>query len=73
MPIYQTLDNEFQRIKGLAPANFKQHVDDAEKRLNLLYDALNNGTVVPQAVDQLKQFAAAIGARNFDQASAIYT
>ena len=35
-----------QRVKGRAPAAFKQQVLDTEKRLNILFDQLNEGDVL---------------------------
>jgi hypothetical protein len=40
--MYEILDAEMQRVKAKAPANYKQHVVDTEKRLNILFDHLNN-------------------------------
>ena len=72
-PIFDVLHPEMQRIKGRAPANFKPQVDDTEKRLNLLFDGLNNDAVPQQVVAQLCELASAIHNRNFDQAQSINT
>lgn len=73
MTIYEALNAEMQRIKGLAPAKFKQQVDDAEKRLNILFDALNNSELASATVGLLSQLAQAMQARDFDQAQALHT
>lgn len=62
-----------QRIKAVAPTSYKQHVDDAEKRLNLLFDQLNNGAVQPESLAQLQVLSEAFRTRNFDQAQAVHT
>ena len=62
-----------QRVKGRAPANFKTHVDDAEKRLNLLFDNLNDESLPPACVAKLRDLAAAVQTRNFDEAQAVQT
>jgi len=72
MPIYQVLNTEMQRVKSAAPATYKTHVDDAEKRLNLLFDQLNGRTISPEGLAALRQLADAMSARNYDQAQAIH-
>lgn len=72
-PIYDIMQPEMQRIKGRAPANFKPQVDDTEKRLNLLFDGLNNEAIPAHAIVQLKELANSMQARNFEQAQGIHT
>ena len=72
-PIYNILHPEMQRIKGRAPANFKPQVEDTEKRLNLLFDGLNNETIPGGAVAQLKEIANCMQARDFEKAQSILT
>lgn len=71
-PIYDVLNAEMQRVKAVAPATYKNHVDDAEKRLNILFDQLNNGVIGGQALSQFQALAEAFRSRNFDQAQAIH-
>jgi len=74
MPVFEILNTEMQRIKSRAPAAFKQTVADAEKRLGILFDHLNNGDMVsPSTVDELKQVAQQIQAREHDQAAQAIT
>lgn len=55
-PIYEGLNNELQRIKsGSPPAHLKRIVDDTERRLNILFDDLNNDTVAPGTVEKLSE------------------
>lgn len=62
-----------QRVKSRAPANFKSHVIDAEKRLNILFDHLNNEDLLkPDTVDSMSELARALQSRNYDEAHAIH-
>lgn len=72
MPIYDILNTEMQRIRGLAPANYKAQVDAADKRLNLLFDALNSDDINAEHLVSLKNFASAMKKRDFDQAQSIH-
>lgn len=67
---YEQLNTEMQRIRRLAPAQYKAQVDDTEKRLNLLFDALNNDDVKAEHAALLRTVAGAIQARSFEQAQA---
>jgi protein transport protein SEC31 len=58
-----------QRVSARAPASFLPQVKDTEKRLNLLFDHLNNGELVrPDTVATLTQLAEALEARNYEAA-----
>ena len=62
-----------QRVKGKAPASFKAQVTDTEKRLNILFDLLNNEDLLkPNTVQDMVELAQALRARDFDQAQAIH-
>ena len=72
-PIFEILSAEYQRVKAKAPSGFKAHVIDAEKRLNLLYDHLNNEDLLtPDTVKSMAELAEAIQSKNYDQAQAIH-
>lgn len=59
-------------VKARAPSSFKAHVDDAEKRLNILFDHLNNEDLIkPDTVAQLVELSQAMEGRDFDRASEI--
>ncbi|KAJ4325029.1 protein transport protein S31 [Neodidymelliopsis sp. IMI 364377] len=72
-PIYEILNADMQRVKSRAPAQYKQHVNDTEKRLNILFDHLNNDSVKPDTVQQLNELANNIQARQYDQAGVIFS
>ena len=62
-----------QRVKARAPSSFKAHVNDTEKRLNILFDHLNNEDLLrPDTVDQMVELSQAIRTKNYDQAQAIH-
>jgi protein transport protein SEC31 len=70
MPVFEILNNEMERIKSKAPAAFKAQVLDTEKRLSILFDSLNND-LLKGKIEDLKQVALAIQAREHDQANAL--
>ncbi|KAH7392769.1 hypothetical protein BKA66DRAFT_439478 [Pyrenochaeta sp. MPI-SDFR-AT-0127] len=73
-PIYEILEADMQRIKAKAPAQYKQHVADTEKRLNILFDHLNNEDLLkPDTILQMNELASNIQARQYDEAVAIFS
>jgi protein transport protein SEC31 len=74
MPIFEILNTEVQRVKARAPQNYKQQVIDTEKRIGILFDHLNNQSVVkPDTVEEIREIAQYIQSRQHDQATAILT
>ena len=72
-PVYDILSQDMQRIKSRAPASFKTHVMDTEKRLNILFDHLNNQDLLQDdTIESMQVLAKAIQERNFEQAQAIH-
>lgn len=62
-----------QRVKSRAPTSFKAQVDDAERRLNILFDHLNNDDLLrPNTVADMTQLAHAIQARDYASAQTIH-
>ncbi|PHH93175.1 hypothetical protein CDD83_10724 [Cordyceps sp. RAO-2017] len=60
------LSQDMQRVASKAPATFAPQVKDTQKRLNLLFDHLNNEELVqPATIDQLSQLAGAIQAKDY--------
>jgi hypothetical protein len=63
-----------QRVKAKAPAAYNAQVVDTEKRLNILFDHLNNEDLLkPDTVEQMQRLAGAIKARQHDVATGILT
>ncbi|KKZ66783.1 hypothetical protein EMCG_07540 [[Emmonsia] crescens] len=62
-----------QRVKARAPTSFKAQVNDAERRLNILFDHLNNEDLLkPSTVESMAELARALQARDYDTAQAIH-
>lgn len=60
------------RVASKAPANFAPQVKDTQKRLNLLFDHLNNEELVkPATIEQLNQLAESLEGKNYDLAQQI--
>lgn len=60
------------RVKARAPASFKAQVIDTEKRLDILFDHLNNEDLLkPDTVAQISELATALQSRDFQRASEI--
>lgn len=63
-----------QRVKSRAPQNFMPQVLDTEKRLNILFDHLNNEDLLkPDTISEMNELAQHLQARNYDQAQALFT
>lgn len=73
MPIYEILSADMQRVKVRAPGSFKAQVDDAERRLNILFDHLNNEDLLkPNTVEDMTNLARAIQNRDYETARTIH-
>ncbi|KAH8699269.1 hypothetical protein BGW36DRAFT_377618 [Talaromyces proteolyticus] len=73
VPIYELLSNDMQRVKSRAPSSFKAQVDDAERRLNILFDHLNNEDLLkPNTVADMNELSKAIQAKDYETAKNIH-
>ncbi|RAK96270.1 putative protein transport protein (SEC31) [Aspergillus ibericus CBS 121593] len=73
MPIYEILSADMQRVKSRAPSSFKAQVDDAERRLSILFDHLNNEDLLkPNTIADMAELARAIQARDYETARTIH-
>ena len=62
-----------QRVKSRAPSSFRAQVNDAEKRLNILFDHLNNEDLLKaDTIASMVALAQAIQSKDFEQAQAIH-
>ncbi|KAE9375448.1 hypothetical protein N431DRAFT_369888 [Stipitochalara longipes BDJ] len=62
--------NDMQRVASKAPASFAQQVKDTQKRLNILFDHLNNEELVkPDTIEKLNELAEALQSKNYDGAA----
>ena len=72
-PVYELLSQDMQRVKSRAPTSFKTHVMDTEKRLNILFDHLNNDDLLKaDTVASMNVLAKAIQEKNFELAQTIH-
>ncbi|KAJ5380555.1 Protein transport protein sec31 [Penicillium cataractarum] len=73
MPVYEILSSDMQRVKARAPSSFKAQVDDAERRLNILFDHLNNEDLIkPNTVEDLANLARAIQSKDYETARVVH-
>lgn len=73
MPVYEILSSDMQRVKARAPTSFKAQVDDAERRLNILFDHLNNEDLIkPNTVEDLANLARAIQSKDYETARVLH-
>ena len=71
--IYDVLSGDMQRVKAKAPSSFKAQVVDTEKRLNILYDHLNNEDLLKEdTVSSMVELAQALQARDYERSQAIH-
>ena len=66
------LSQDMQRVAGKAPETFAPQVKDTQKRLNILFDHLNNEELVTSpTIDLLTQLAQAISGKDYATAQKI--
>ena len=62
-----------QRVKSKAPSTFKAQVNNTEKRLNILFDHLNNEELLrSDTIRSMIELSRAMQAKDFEQAQAIH-
>ncbi|KAL8758187.1 MAG: hypothetical protein Q9184_004006 [Pyrenodesmia sp. 2 TL-2023] len=72
-PVLDLLSADMQRVKARAPANFQKQVIDTEKRLNILFDHLNNQDLLKDdTVLRMVELSHALQARDYEQAQGIH-
>lgn len=63
-----------QRVKAKAPAQYRQHIIDTEKRLNILFDHLNNEDLLkPDTILAMNTLAVNLQRGEYDQAMTSFT
>ena len=71
-PIYTILSSEMARVEARAPSSFRPQVVDTKKRLDILFDHLNNEDLLkPDTVQQLVDLSRALEGRDFSRAAEI--
>lgn len=62
------------RIKAKAPATYAAQVNDTEKRLNILFDHLNNEDLLrEETVGEMVEISQAVGGRDYARAQEVLT
>ncbi|KAJ8097316.1 hypothetical protein POJ06DRAFT_261049 [Lipomyces tetrasporus] len=71
--IYEILNAEMARVKQKIPPSVARQVNDAEKRLNILFDHLNNSELLTEeTIREMVILAKAMKARDFETAYAVH-
>ncbi|KAK3669577.1 protein transport protein S31 [Recurvomyces mirabilis] len=71
-PIYDILTPEVARIKSVAPQAFKPQVDDMDKRINILFDHLNNEDLLTQGtVEKMVGICEKAGSGEWEEAGGL--
>ncbi|KAK5081195.1 protein transport protein S31 [Lithohypha guttulata] len=69
-PIFHILSAEFSRIEARAPAQYAPQVKDTGKRLQILFDHLNNEDLLkPDTVAQMVELARCVESKDWDRAA----
>jgi protein transport protein SEC31 len=72
-PIFDILNADMQRVKGKAPEAFKAQVLDTEKRLNILFDHLNNEDLLkPDTIQDMLRLAQMLQGRQYPEAQSAF-
>jgi len=71
-PAFEVLTNHLNRMKQQTPPQQRRVIEDLERRLNNLFDALNCETLSPAIVDQLLVLTKAMEAHDRPAALAIH-
>jgi protein transport protein SEC31 len=68
------LSPEIARITAVAPQAFKPQIQDMDKRINILFDHLNNDDLLkPDTVQQMVTISQHVSRKEWDQAQALFT
>jgi protein transport protein SEC31 len=63
-------NSDMQRVASRAPPSFAAQVKDTQKRLNILFDHLNNEDLLkPDTIERLNALAQALQSKDYDTAS----
>ncbi|CUM47625.1 Protein transport protein SEC31 [Debaryomyces fabryi] len=72
LPIFNSLSNILDEIKPKIPERYAKHGVDMEKRINLLFDHLNNSDLLSdESIAALKEVCTALEAKDFATANAL--
>ncbi|KAL7283927.1 hypothetical protein ACG7TL_001199 [Trametes sanguinea] len=71
-PVFQIISGQLEHLKQVTPPQQKRLVDDLERRINPLFDALNCETLSKPVCEQLLMLARAMEAHDRETAMAIH-
>ncbi|KAF2804056.1 uncharacterized protein BDZ99DRAFT_467777 [Mytilinidion resinicola] len=73
--IYQVLTNELRYVVDTGvPPDFEKYLTDAKKRLDILFDHLNNGELLKaDTIEELNEITRLIAGNEYDRAMALFT
>lgn len=72
LPIYTSLGGLLEELKPKIPEKYARHCAAMEKRLNILFDHLNNDDLLSkETVESLKEVCSALEAKDFQKANAL--
>ena len=72
LPIFNSLSSILDDIKPKIPERYAKHGVDMDKRINLLFDHLNNSDLLSdESIASLKEVCTALEARDFPTANAL--
>ncbi|TKA32757.1 hypothetical protein B0A50_00982 [Salinomyces thailandicus] len=73
-PIVDNLSPAMSHIKSVAPQSFKPQVDDMDKRINILFDHLNNDDLLkPETVQTMVTISECVREKQWDRAQQLFT
>ena len=68
LPIYQTLSAELERVVAQAPEKYRRPLEDSSRRLNVLFDQINNGVLGEPTLAKLRLMASLLAQKDFANA-----
>ena len=68
LPIYQGLTAELQRVQASAPEKYRRPLEDSDRRLNVLFDQINNGVLGEPILAKLRHITQLLAQKDFANA-----
>ncbi|CAN6658780.1 protein transport protein Sec31p [Trichomonascus vanleenenianus] len=71
-PIFEVLSAELDRVMPVIPQQYQRQMKDAERRLNMLYDHLNNEDLLSdETIEEMLRLVEAVSQQDYAMASAL--
>ncbi|BFZ58288.1 protein transport protein S31 [Savitreella phatthalungensis] len=67
-PIFEILSGEITRVLEVAPEKYRRPLNDSARRLETLFDALNNRLLSASTLERLRQLSAHVAAKDYGPA-----